>query len=149
MSELVLEVAQLRASYGKVQALHDIDLRLERGSIATVIGPNGAGKSTLLNAIMGVLPSTGEGFGIVYAEAMASGTPALGIAMGGVAEALGGDALGFATTIEAFEPTLKTAIEHSALLSSDERTALSARTVDRFGTARFQQSLFAALEHYL
>jgi branched-chain amino acid transport system ATP-binding protein len=46
MSELVLEVAQLRASYGKVQALHDIDLRLERGSIATVIGPNGAGKST-------------------------------------------------------------------------------------------------------
>ncbi|UIN20779.1 ABC transporter ATP-binding protein [Herbaspirillum frisingense] len=59
MSELVLEVAQLRASYGKVQALHDIDLRLERGSIATVIGPNGAGKSTLLNAIMGVLPAQG------------------------------------------------------------------------------------------
>ena len=60
MSELVLEVAQLRASYGKVQALHDIDLRLERGSIATVIGPNGAGKSTLLNAIMGVLPAQGS-----------------------------------------------------------------------------------------
>ncbi|ALU91118.1 ABC-type branched-chain amino acid transport system, ATPase component protein [Herbaspirillum rubrisubalbicans M1] len=60
MSELVLEVAQLRASYGKVQALHDIDLKLERGSIATVIGPNGAGKSTLLNAIMGVLPAQGS-----------------------------------------------------------------------------------------
>jgi len=55
----LLEVKQLRASYGKVQALHDIDLKLERGSIATVIGPNGAGKSTLLNAIMGVLPSQG------------------------------------------------------------------------------------------
>ncbi|EIJ46369.1 branched-chain amino acid ABC transporter ATPase [Herbaspirillum sp. GW103] len=59
MSELVLDVAQLRASYGKVQALHDINLRLERGSIATVIGPNGAGKSTLLNAIMGVMPAQG------------------------------------------------------------------------------------------
>ncbi|WP_039783923.1 ABC transporter ATP-binding protein [Herbaspirillum huttiense] len=59
MSELVLDVAQLRASYGKVQALHDINLKLERGSIATVIGPNGAGKSTLLNAIMGVLPAQG------------------------------------------------------------------------------------------
>lgn len=59
MSELVLDVAQLRASYGKVQALHDIHLKLERGSIATVIGPNGAGKSTLLNAIMGVLPAQG------------------------------------------------------------------------------------------
>ena len=55
----LLEVNQLRASYGKVQALYDIDLKLERGSIATVIGPNGAGKSTLLNAIMGVLPSQG------------------------------------------------------------------------------------------
>lgn len=60
MSELVLDVAQLRASYGKVQALHDIHLKLERGSIATVIGPNGAGKSTLLNAIMGVLPAQGS-----------------------------------------------------------------------------------------
>lgn len=55
----LLEVKQLRASYGKVQALYDIDLKLGRGSIATVIGPNGAGKSTLLNAIMGVLPSQG------------------------------------------------------------------------------------------
>ena len=59
MSEAILEVAQLCASYGKVQALHDINLTLERGSIATVIGPNGAGKSTLLNAIMGVLPAQG------------------------------------------------------------------------------------------
>ena len=59
LSNPLLEVTQLRASYGKVQALYDIDLQLARGSIATVIGPNGAGKSTLLNAIMGVLPSQG------------------------------------------------------------------------------------------
>lgn len=59
MSEILLEVEQLRVCYGKVEALHEIGLRLERGSIATVIGPNGAGKSTLLNAIMGVLPSRG------------------------------------------------------------------------------------------
>jgi len=60
MSEILLEVEQLRVRYGKVEALHEVGLRLERGSIATVIGPNGAGKSTLLNAIMGVLPSRGE-----------------------------------------------------------------------------------------
>ena len=59
MSEILLEVEQLRVGYGKVEALHDIHLRLERGSIATVIGPNGAGKSTLLNAVMGILPSRG------------------------------------------------------------------------------------------
>jgi branched-chain amino acid transport system ATP-binding protein len=59
MSEILLEVDQLQVGYGKVEALHGVSLRLERGSIATVIGPNGAGKSTLLNAIMGVLPSRG------------------------------------------------------------------------------------------
>jgi len=60
MSGWLLEVEQLRLSYGKVEALHCVDLKLERGSIATVIGPNGAGKSTLLKAVMGVLPSQGE-----------------------------------------------------------------------------------------
>jgi branched-chain amino acid transport system ATP-binding protein len=59
MSEILLEVEQLRVCYGKVEALHEVNLKLERGSIATVIGPNGAGKSTLLNAIMGILPSRG------------------------------------------------------------------------------------------
>jgi branched-chain amino acid transport system ATP-binding protein len=59
MSDLLLEVKQLRVRYGHVEALHGIDLKLERGSIATVIGPNGAGKSTLVGAIMGLLPSSG------------------------------------------------------------------------------------------
>jgi branched-chain amino acid transport system ATP-binding protein len=56
----LLEIDKLRVRYGKVEALHEVNLKLERGSIATVIGPNGAGKSTLLNAIMGVLPAQGE-----------------------------------------------------------------------------------------
>lgn len=60
MSETLLDVSQLCARYGKVEALHNINLQLQRGNIATVIGPNGAGKSTLLNAIMGALPSRGQ-----------------------------------------------------------------------------------------
>jgi branched-chain amino acid transport system ATP-binding protein len=55
----VLEVRDLRVSYGKVEALHGASLRVEQGTIVTVIGPNGAGKTTLLGAIMGLLPSTG------------------------------------------------------------------------------------------
>ncbi len=59
MSDVVLEVEHLHVKYGKVEALHGVNLKLERGSIATVIGPNGAGKSTLLNSIIGILPSEG------------------------------------------------------------------------------------------
>jgi branched-chain amino acid transport system ATP-binding protein len=54
-----LEVRELSASYGKVEALHRASLRVSDGSIVTVIGPNGAGKTTLLGALMGLLPYTG------------------------------------------------------------------------------------------
>jgi phosphatidylinositol alpha-1,6-mannosyltransferase len=40
------------------------------------------------------LPSTGDGFGIVYLEAMACGTPALGLAVGGASDALADGRLG-------------------------------------------------------
>ncbi|MEW6165816.1 MAG: ABC transporter ATP-binding protein [Pseudomonadota bacterium] len=56
MSEPILAVDDLCVSYGKVEALHHVSLRVRPGEIVTVIGPNGAGKTTLLAAIMGVLP---------------------------------------------------------------------------------------------
>ena len=60
---VILEVKDLCVSYGKVEALHNINLTIRRGEIATVIGPNGAGKTTLLSALMGLLPADGS---IVY-----------------------------------------------------------------------------------
>ena len=56
----LLEVSDLRIAYGKVEAVHGVDLRVEPGSIVTVIGPNGAGKTTLLAALMGLLPYAGS-----------------------------------------------------------------------------------------
>jgi ABC-type branched-chain amino acid transport systems, ATPase component len=61
----VLKVTDLSARYGKVTAVHNANVMVNRGSIVTVIGTNGAGKSTLLNAIMGSLPSTGSSTGAV------------------------------------------------------------------------------------
>ncbi|HPG78571.1 MAG TPA: ABC transporter ATP-binding protein [Piscinibacter sp.] len=59
MSELILDVKDLHAGYGRAEVLHGLNLQAKKGSVVTVIGPNGAGKSTLLNALMGVLPSRG------------------------------------------------------------------------------------------
>lgn len=58
MNEAVLEVKDLCVSYGRVEALHKVSLRVGAGEMVTVIGPNGAGKSTLLSAIIGLLPLT-------------------------------------------------------------------------------------------
>ena len=58
--EVILDVKNLRVTYGKVEALHEVSLTIRRGEIVTVIGPNGAGKTTLLAALMGLLPSRGE-----------------------------------------------------------------------------------------
>lgn len=58
MAAPILEVNDLCVSYGKVEALHHVSLRVRAGEIVTVIGPNGAGKTTMLSAIMGVLPRT-------------------------------------------------------------------------------------------
>jgi branched-chain amino acid transport system ATP-binding protein len=56
----LLEVRNLHVAYGKVEAVHDISLTVQPGTIVTVIGPNGAGKTTLLAALMGLLPARGD-----------------------------------------------------------------------------------------
>ncbi len=60
MTQPVLAIRNLSASYGKVEALSGINLSVGEGQIVTVIGPNGAGKTTLLSAAIGLLASKGE-----------------------------------------------------------------------------------------
>lgn len=56
----ILEVSRLEVRYGGIRALHDLSLKVPRGSIVTLIGANGAGKSTTLRTISGlVAPSAG------------------------------------------------------------------------------------------
>ncbi len=59
-NDLLLNVKDLHAGYGRAEVLHGLNLSAKKGSVITVIGPNGAGKSTMLNALMGVLPSRGS-----------------------------------------------------------------------------------------
>ena len=56
----ILEVRQLSARYGRVEALHDLSLSVADGEFVAVLGPNGAGKSTLMRAIMGLVANSGD-----------------------------------------------------------------------------------------
>ena len=57
----ILEVTDLRVSYGAIQALRGISLEVKTGQVVALIGANGAGKSTTLRAISGMLrPSSGR-----------------------------------------------------------------------------------------
>ena len=51
--DAVLSIEGLAVDYGKVRAVSDIALEVQRGRIATMIGSNGAGKTTILKAITG------------------------------------------------------------------------------------------------
>ncbi|HZW28378.1 MAG TPA: ABC transporter ATP-binding protein [Trueperaceae bacterium] len=51
-----LEVRGLRAGYGKITVLWDVDLHADEGELVTIIGANGAGKTTLLRAVTGLVP---------------------------------------------------------------------------------------------
>jgi urea transport system ATP-binding protein len=53
----MLEIKDLRVSYGQSEVIHGVSLSAERGRIVSVMGRNGMGKTTLFKAIMGVLPT--------------------------------------------------------------------------------------------
>ncbi len=57
---MLLEVKDLKVSYGKIEAIKGISLKVNKGEIVTLVGANGAGKTTLLKTISGILkPSAG------------------------------------------------------------------------------------------
>ena len=61
MSNSILEVKNLRKSFGDFVAIDDISFSLEEGHILGFLGPNGAGKSTAIFCLLGlILPDAGE-----------------------------------------------------------------------------------------
>src|SRR5688572_23626271 len=55
----VLEVKDLRVSYGAIQALRGVSLQVGTGEVVALIGANGAGKTSTLRAVSGLLRPSG------------------------------------------------------------------------------------------
>ena len=53
MSVPILEVADIRAAYGRIEVLRGVDLAVPKGAVMALLGPNGGGKSTLVSVISG------------------------------------------------------------------------------------------------
>jgi branched-chain amino acid transport system ATP-binding protein len=64
MAESLLELEDVRARYGPVQALHGVSLTVGEGEAVAVLGANGAGKTTTLRAVSGTVRRSGR---IVFA----------------------------------------------------------------------------------
>ncbi len=54
----LLEVSDIHAHYGAIEALRGVSLTVEEGEVVTLIGSNGAGKSTTLRSISGLTPAS-------------------------------------------------------------------------------------------
>lgn len=59
MSDDILSISDLFASYGRSEVLHGISLTVRRNGVSVLLGANGAGKTTLLRAISGVISRRG------------------------------------------------------------------------------------------
>ena len=61
MSDIKVEVRDLKKSFGSVQALRGASLTVKAGEITAIVGDNGAGKSTLVKCLTGLYtPDSGE-----------------------------------------------------------------------------------------
>ncbi len=61
MQNRIIELRDVKKSYGQVYALGGVDLHVDKGEVVGLVGDNGAGKSTLIKILAGaVRPTTGD-----------------------------------------------------------------------------------------
>jgi simple sugar transport system ATP-binding protein len=61
MGDRIIELKDIKKSYGQVYALGGVDLHVDKGEVVGLVGDNGAGKSTLIKILAGaVRPSSGD-----------------------------------------------------------------------------------------
>jgi len=72
VADAIVEIADLRKTYGRVEALAGLNLRVPRGAICGLLGRNGAGKTTALKTLLGMVRPTS---GTITAHGLAADVP--------------------------------------------------------------------------
>jgi phosphatidylinositol alpha-1,6-mannosyltransferase len=124
-------------------------LALEHGLAERVLFLGAVSTDRLIEAYrtadLFVMPSTGEGFGIAFLEAMASGTPALGLDVGGARDPLAEGELGTLVS----EPGLAEEIALFLAAPRPEPKALADAVRTRFGRDAFTRRVTMAMDRLL
>lgn len=94
---MLLRVHNLKAYYGRTQALGGVDFELKEGGVATLLGANGAGKTTTLRALCGMVRTEGE---IIFDGRRIDGESPEAVARLGVAHAPEGRGTFASLTVE-------------------------------------------------
>ena len=58
----VLEIQDLNKRYGRIQAVNQLSLSIEKGMVYGILGPNGSGKTTTLGIVLGILKANSGSF---------------------------------------------------------------------------------------
>lgn len=77
----VIKICNISKSFGHVQAIKDVCIKLFEGDIAAIVGDNGAGKSTLIKLLSGVY-NQDEGYFVIFNNEVHKLTPELAISYG-------------------------------------------------------------------
>ena len=94
----LLEIKDLKVSYGFITALKGINIKVEQGQIVALLGSNGAGKTTTLRTVSGAIkPDSGS---VLLEGKEVGGLPAYKIAKAGVTQSPEGRLLFSELTVE-------------------------------------------------
>jgi branched-chain amino acid transport system ATP-binding protein len=129
----LLETRGLSRSFGGLQAVSNVDFRLDKGEVRAVIGPNGAGKTTFVSLISGrITPSAGT---IAFEGEDVTPLPAFRRVRRGIAYTFQITSIYANLTAEenvalaAHQPGRKTSLEHLARVGLADRAAQIAGTL--------------------
>lgn len=92
------------------------------------------------------LPSKGEGFGIVFVEAVASGTPAIGLAVGGAPDALADGELGCCVCEAEFPTAFRALVNRRSASAREDALQRASLAHQRFGFAAFERRVGLLLQ---